>query len=95
MIDVEFRQICCATCNVLFCVVVKHYDRLVDSKENFYCPAGHANHFTGQNDKQRLEQEIKRAEEYKRLWNEESDLRSKLFKEKQELLKKIRKKKTK
>lgn len=42
---IKFEQMVCCRCHVRFAVDVDIYNRLKESGEDFYCPAGHAQRF--------------------------------------------------
>lgn len=57
----------CPTCHVLFWISTKHQKRLASTKENFCCPNGHKQSYSGKTDKQKLreaEEEKARLNEY-------------------------------
>ncbi len=52
--DVTIVQETCPNCNVLFWISKAHQERLVSSKESFYCPNGHSASYQGESDKQKI-----------------------------------------
>lgn len=49
---INFEVIECCECHCLFCVTKEHKKILIETKETFYCPNGHAQSYTGtSNDK--------------------------------------------
>ena len=66
-VHIKTTQNECPTCHLLFWISEAHHNRLVRSKEEFYCPNGHSALFTGKSDKQKLkeaEDELKKNLEY-------------------------------
>ena len=52
---IKLKKINCANCNVLFYIEEGHNDRLLASKNTFYCPNGHRQSYEGKTDKEKLE----------------------------------------
>lgn len=43
---ISFEMIVCCSCKVPFMVTQQHRQKLKDSGDTFYCPNGHAQHYT-------------------------------------------------
>ena len=56
----------CCNCGVIFGLEQNHKAQLIESHRNFYCPAGHVQHFTGETDKDRAANLQQRFEEERR-----------------------------
>ena len=69
--EIEIKRITCCSCGVLFWIEETYYDRLKEKHTSFYCPNGHAQHFTAETD----------AEKYRKLHQEELNKRVGLEKE--------------
>jgi len=52
--DIQITQETCIKCNVIFWITTEHYERLVKCKNTFYCPNGHPQNYTGENDREKL-----------------------------------------
>lgn len=46
----------CYSCGVLFAMVEDFYDHRQSDRKNFYCPNGHAQHYVGKTDAQKLQE---------------------------------------
>lgn len=55
----EFKEITCCNCYVLFKITVEHQKSLASTKETFFCPNGHGQNYTGESDSFKLDK-IKR-----------------------------------
>lgn len=44
--DVDISMISCCECGVPFWITNSFHRKLVDSEKTFYCPNGHAQHFS-------------------------------------------------
>jgi hypothetical protein len=53
-VDVFEVEHCC-TCGVAFAMTANFQQGRLSSKGNFYCPAGHVQHYTGMSDKDRAQ----------------------------------------
>ena len=55
--EVELHHETCyiKTCNVFFWITKKHHNQLVKFKNTFYCPNGHPQSYTGENDAEKAE----------------------------------------
>jgi hypothetical protein len=47
---VSTSKICCCSCQVLFWITESHYEQLKNSHKTFYCPNGHTQLFSGNNE---------------------------------------------
>jgi hypothetical protein len=72
-VEIATSQITCCVCNVLFCVTESHKRKLLDSHAVFYCPAGHVQHFTGENTEERLKRELAAESGSKEYWRKEAE----------------------
>lgn len=46
------QETCCHEhCGIIFWITREQYDRLQSSKRSFFCPNGHSQSYTGENDK--------------------------------------------
>lgn len=52
----------CCNCHVLFAMPAELQERLRKSQANFYCPAGHPQHYTGPTPEQKLRDELARKD---------------------------------
>lgn len=52
--DVTIVQETCPNCNILFWISKAHQERLVSTKEGFFCPNGHSASYTGESDKAKI-----------------------------------------
>lgn len=52
----------CADCNMLFAITADYKYRLTESHETFYCPKGHHNYFSGKNETQQLQEQLREKE---------------------------------
>ena len=57
----------CYQCGVLFAMSGDFRGRRLDDHQDFYCPAGHPQHYTGQNEAERLREQLD-AEKRRTLW---------------------------
>lgn len=57
MVETNLQKITCCACYVPFWVSTQHQERLINSKESFYCPSGHAQHYSGRTDAERIREE--------------------------------------
>ena len=55
--DVEISQTqeTCIKCNVVFWITSEHHQQLVQCKNTFYCPNGHAQFYRGESDASKIE----------------------------------------
>jgi hypothetical protein len=44
----------CCNCGIAFAMTTDYHRRRVQDRRDFYCPAGHPQHYTGQNDAERI-----------------------------------------
>ena len=42
----EMKELCCCNCGLDFAMPECRYDKLLDTGDTFYCPNGHAQHFS-------------------------------------------------
>jgi hypothetical protein len=64
-VDQKFETQECYQCGVIFAITEQQYRYFLDKRDkaNFYCPNGHAQHFTGQSDAEKLAAEKARHQE--------------------------------
>ncbi|MEK6879592.1 MAG: hypothetical protein AABY22_08295 [Nanoarchaeota archaeon] len=80
----------CLTCHVLFWISEAHHNRLVSSKEGFYCPNGHCASFVGKTDVEKLKEvkeELNKNLEYTKNLEKTAEAS---YKREQELEKKLK-----
>ena len=65
--DVQIVEVCCCNCGISFWLTKQHDDQLLECHNTFYCPKGHAQHYTGKSNAQKA----KERDEYKKLYEEE------------------------
>jgi len=53
--EVDIVQETCYRCNISFWITASHQKLLSKSKEGFYCPNGHAQHYLGETDAKKLQ----------------------------------------
>lgn len=46
----------CCNCGIVFAITEERHERLVETKENFYCPNGHSQHYLGQSKDAQIEE---------------------------------------
>jgi ssDNA-binding Zn-finger/Zn-ribbon topoisomerase 1 len=67
----------CCNCGVPFAIHRPQYERLLESGDRFYCPAGHPQHYTRRENLDKQIEDLKRklrvAEEDTRYWNQEAE----------------------
>lgn len=56
------ETVTCCNCGMLFAMTEDFKRRRHDDHETFYCPAGHAQHYTGATEAQKLKRELERKE---------------------------------
>lgn len=56
MIDMQIIE--CFQCHMLFGVSAERQRELINSKEDFYCPSGHRQHYLGETKEQKLQREL-------------------------------------
>jgi len=64
-LNIPFETIECAKCHILFAITQDHDNRLRKSKEDFWCPSGHTQVYTGESSdtiERRLREEIRDLE---------------------------------
>lgn len=52
----------CCNCGVVFGLEAGHQKRLRNNREWFYCPNGHAQHYTGKSEAQKLKDQLAKQE---------------------------------
>lgn len=57
---VTLKTIECYRCAMVFAMAASFYDRRVNDRETWYCPAGHPQHFNGLTAEQKLRDELER-----------------------------------
>ena len=50
MVEVSLSEIECCSCHITFWVTAMHKERLLSSKESFFCPVGHSMVYGGKTD---------------------------------------------
>ena len=68
IMEVDIVQEICYRCNISFWITTSHHKQLIKSKEGFYCPNGHAQHYLGETDAkklQRIERYLEDAKYYR------------------------------
>ncbi len=88
---INISKIECCKCHVLFWVTTIHDDRLIETKETFYCPNGHPQSYQGKTDKQKLAEEKQRSENFKNYYETECNFNTEERKKVKELKKEIAK----
>ena len=58
VITVTFKSTTCYACGVHFAMESNYYNKRLQDHGTFHCPSGHAQHFTGTNDVDRLKAEL-------------------------------------
>lgn len=58
--DVEITRITCARCKIAFWILKSHKERLLITKEDFFCPNGHCQRYTGETDTEKLKRIARR-----------------------------------
>lgn len=61
-IALNFEVITCYKCGVPFAVPGKLRQELIRTQENFYCPSGHSQHYSGETTEQRLRKQLEEKE---------------------------------
>ena len=58
-VTIQMRAIECYSCHMVFSMPKSFYDQCIEQKphKDFYCPAGHRQHFLGENDNDKLRRE--------------------------------------
>lgn len=54
----------CCNCQVIFGMHAPTYDLRRNDKKSFYCPNGHAQHYTGESEIQKLEKQLANERQY-------------------------------
>lgn len=54
----EYESLDCANCGLIFYVNTKYKNRLRESHDTFYCPAGHSQWFPGKRDEDVLREQL-------------------------------------
>lgn len=57
-----FREVSCCNCGIVFGIEKEYDDLLRKEHKTFHCPNGHAQHYTGETEEQRLKKELCNAE---------------------------------
>lgn len=52
----------CCNCGIVFGIDRDTYDRRSEDHKNFYCPAGHGQHYTGKTEADKLKEQIQQLE---------------------------------
>lgn len=58
LIQIEITAIHCIICGVYFGIEEEHRKRLLETKENFYCPGGHTQHYISKTRVEQLQEEL-------------------------------------
>lgn len=53
----------CCKCGMSFAMTTDFRRRRLDDRQNFYCPSGHAQHYTGKTEAQKLKDELERSKQ--------------------------------
>ena len=53
----------CCNCGMSFAMTADFKRRRIDDRALFYCPSGHAQHYTGKTEAQKLKQELERKQQ--------------------------------
>jgi DNA-binding XRE family transcriptional regulator len=61
--NTEFYVEECCNCHMLFALTVDFQKQRRNDKRTFYCPSGHAQHYTGKSEAERLKAELERAQQ--------------------------------
>lgn len=61
--SVELATEICCKCGMCFAMTRDFMDRRRKDRAMFYCPAGHAQHYTGETEEQRLKRELERQQQ--------------------------------
>lgn len=69
MMEVITKEHECVTCHITFWITQSHNNRLLETKESFYCPNGHSQSYKGKSDAQQCREA-----------KEESETRLKMYK---------------
>ncbi|HET9678959.1 MAG TPA: helix-turn-helix transcriptional regulator [Gammaproteobacteria bacterium] len=69
----EFVTENCCTCGIQFAMTDAFHKRRLDDKKIFYCPSGHAQHYTGKSEEQRLREQLKQQQIRANVLTEEKD----------------------
>lgn len=91
--EIDMVLVQCADCGTPFAISRDKYERLRECHNNFFCPNGHANHYNGETEAEKLRKQLKQKEESLAYFRRMEDER--LEKAKKELEKKQAKKKAK
>lgn len=76
---VEFSVVDCPNCGIQFAITGSYERRRRADHVNFYCPSGHAQHYPGQTDEDRLRKlAIERSDRIVALQNERAELQRRL-----------------
>lgn len=67
--DIHIEE--CVNCGVPFGISMTLHDRFKKTRESFYCPFGHGQHYTGQNEEERLNQRVRELVEEKEVLKQE------------------------
>lgn len=76
---VRVKTTTCCECHILVGMSEDLYNQRLEDHKTFYCPAGHAQHFTGKSEAQRLREEKERLEarvEQERSWRRGAEART-------------------
>lgn len=65
----EFERLICCNCGIPFAMATAFATKRRRDHENFYCPAGHPQHWPGESDVERLQREVA-SEKQRREWAE-------------------------
>ena len=58
--DVQIESVICYSCRITWWMAITAVDQLRRCQNTFYCPNGHAQHFLGESDAQKLARETAR-----------------------------------
>lgn len=53
----------CCTCSLYFAMPLDFKQQRLERRDTFYCPAGHAQHYTGKSEEQKLRDEVERKQQ--------------------------------
>ena len=86
----------CPSCHLLWWISLDHHERLLQSKETFFCPNGHSQSYSGKTDAQKLREALEEKDKIKNelfYVNRDSNKCFKELQDTQEELKKLKPKK--
>lgn len=59
----ELKTTTCCVCGTPFAIDAYLYGKLFENHNDFYCPNGHSQHFTGKTEAEKLREELARKEQ--------------------------------